>query len=152
MPPTSVMWPNIAAQATSRPSRKIGISSSQSLRWLIAPAHGIRIVGEEDVAILDRPVVAVMKPSDEGAELADDHLAFLIGDHREGVVLLADARRHRGAEQHRVHLDAGVAQRVLDDVERDRIDGPALEGRWLGLDGMAGMSRSLGRTARFRPD
>ena len=67
----------------------------------------------------------------EGAELADHHLAFLIGDQRKGVVLLADARAHRGAEQHRVHFDARVAQRVLDDVERDRIDGTRLNGAGL---------------------
>ena len=37
LPPTSVMWPNIAAQAITRPSLYTGISSSQSLMWLIAP-------------------------------------------------------------------------------------------------------------------
>jgi hypothetical protein len=30
--------------------------------------------------------------------------------------------RHRGAHERRVHLDACVAQRVLDDVKRDRVD------------------------------
>ena len=52
----------------------------------------------------------------------DDHLAFGVGDHRELVVLFADARRHRRAEQHRVHFVAGVAQRALDDVDRDAVD------------------------------
>ena len=62
-------------------------------------------------------------------------LPSLIGDQREFVVLLADAGRHRGAEQHRVHLDARVAQRVLDDVERDRVDRrPCLKGAGVGLD------------------
>ena len=95
---------------------------------------GIGIVGEEDVAVLDRPVIAGDEAVQERAELADHHLAFLIGDQRKGVVLLADAGAHGGAEQHRVHFDARVAQRVLDDVERDRIDGHALERRRLGLD------------------
>jgi hypothetical protein len=34
-------------------------------------------------------------------------------------VLFADAGRHGGAEQHGVHFGAGVAQGILDDVERD---------------------------------
>ena len=80
------------------------------MRWLIAPRAGIGIVGQEDVAVLDRAVVAGDEAVQERAELADHHLAFLIGDHREGVVLLADAGGHGGAEQHRVHLDARVAQ------------------------------------------
>ena len=45
-----------------------------------------------------------------------------VGDQRKGVALLADAGRQGGAEQRGVHLHARVAQRVLDDVERDRID------------------------------
>ena len=36
LPPTSDMWPNIDAQPTSRPSTKIGVTTSQSLAWLIA--------------------------------------------------------------------------------------------------------------------
>ena len=39
LPPTSVMWPNIDAQPTSRPSWKIGSTTSQSLAWLIAAPH-----------------------------------------------------------------------------------------------------------------
>ena len=59
---------------------------------------------------------------DRQAELADDHLPVRVGDQRELVVLLADARGQRGAEQHLVHLVAGVAQAVLDEVEGDRVD------------------------------
>ena len=36
LPPTSDMCPNIAAQPTTRPSWKIGTTTSQSLAWLIA--------------------------------------------------------------------------------------------------------------------
>jgi hypothetical protein len=36
LPPTSDMCPNIDAQPTTRPSWKTGITSSQSLAWLIA--------------------------------------------------------------------------------------------------------------------
>ena len=60
---------------------------------------------------------------DVGAELPDDHAARGVGDHGELVVLLADDRRHRGAEQHRVHLVARVAKGVLDEVEGDGIEG-----------------------------
>jgi hypothetical protein len=84
--------------------------------------HRVRVVGEEDVALLHRAVVALHEAPDERAELTDDHLAVEVGDHRELVVLLADAGRHRGAEQHGVHLVAGVAQGALDDVDGDGID------------------------------
>ena len=60
---------------------------------------------------------------DVGAELPDDHPARRVRDHRELVVLLADDGGHCGAEQHRVHLVAGVAERVLDEVEGDGIEG-----------------------------
>jgi hypothetical protein len=36
LPPTSDMCPNIDAQPTTRPSTKIGVTTSQSLAWLIA--------------------------------------------------------------------------------------------------------------------
>ena len=39
LPPTSDMCPNIAAQPTTRPSLKIGTTTSQSLAWLIAAPH-----------------------------------------------------------------------------------------------------------------
>ena len=82
----------------------------------------VGVGGQKDVALFDRAVVAVEEAADERAELADHHAALAIGDHRELVVLLADARGHRGAEQHGVHLVARVAQRAFDDVERDRVD------------------------------
>ena len=95
---------------------------------------GVGIVGEEDVAFLDLAVIALLEAPEEGAELADDHFALGVGDHRESVVLLPDAGRHRGAEQHGVHLRARVAHRVLDDVEGDGIDLDLLERRGVGLD------------------
>jgi hypothetical protein len=82
--------------------------------------HRVRVAGEEDVAVFDGAVVALQEAVDERAELADDHLAFDIGDHRELVVLLADAGRHRGSEQHGVHLEARVAERAFDDIDRHR--------------------------------
>ena len=50
--------------------------------------------------------------------------------------------RHRGAEQHRVHLVAGVAQGVLDDVEGDRVDVDRPNGVVVGLDDAWPCSRS----------
>ena len=82
----------------------------------------VRVAREDHVARVDAPVPLGHHLRDVGAELADDHAALRVGDHRELVVLLADHRAHRAAEQHGVHLEARVAERVLDDVERDRID------------------------------
>ena len=95
---------------------------------------GIGVIGKKYVAVLDRAVVAGHEAVQERSELANHHLAFLIGNERKGVVLLTDARAHRRAEQHRVHLDARIAQRVLDDIERDRIDGDTFKSARLALD------------------
>ena len=98
----------------------------------------VRVVGEKDIAFFDVAVVVRHEAVDEGAELADHHLAVVVGDHREGVVLLADAGRHRGAEQHGVHLSTRIAQRVFDDVERDRVELDRLERGAVGLDDSGG--------------
>jgi len=39
LPPTSDMWPNIDDHPTTRPSTKIGMTTSQSLAWLMAAPH-----------------------------------------------------------------------------------------------------------------
>lgn len=41
LPPMSVTWPNIAAQPTMRsvPGTKMGITTSQSLAWDMAPSQ-----------------------------------------------------------------------------------------------------------------
>ena len=54
LPPTSDMCPNIDAQPTTRPSSKIGMTTSQSLAWLIARAARVGVGGEQHVALLDR--------------------------------------------------------------------------------------------------
>ena len=72
--------------------------------------------------------------SEGGTVAGNHHLARRIGDQRESVALFADAGRHGGAHQRRVHLDAGVAQRVLDDVERDRVDRDLAERGGVGFD------------------
>ena len=104
----------------------------------------VRVGGQEDVALLDRAVVALQEAPDERAELADDHLAVEVGDQRELVVLLADARRHGRAEQHRVHLVAGVAQGALDDVEGDGVDLHLLHRLLVALDDLGGHVRISG--------
>ena len=86
-------------------------------------AEHLNGIGREDhVARVDPPVPLLHHLVDVGAELADDHPAVRVGDHRELVVLLADDGAHRRAEEHRVHLEAGALQGALDDVERDRVD------------------------------
>ena len=100
--------------------------------------HRIRIRRQEDVALFHRAFVTLHEAPDERAELADDHLAFQVSDHRKLVVLLADARRHRGAEQHRVHLIAGIAQGTLDDVDGDRVDLDLLHALLVALDNCCG--------------
>ncbi len=96
----------------------------------------IGIVGQKDIAFLNGAVVTSLETMEEGAELSHDHLAVLIGDHGKGVVLFADARRHSGAEQNRVHLIAGIAQGVLDDIQGDRIQIRLPERRRVGLDNL----------------
>ena len=92
-------------------------------------------IGQEDhVAVLERAVIAFKKATDEAAELADDHPAFMVGDQRKGIALFADAGRHGGAHERRVHLDPRIAQSVFDDVERDRIDRLLLERGGVALD------------------
>ena len=82
---------------------------------------GVRIVLQDDVAGLEFEIALLEHIVDVRAELADDHAALHVANHREFVVLFADHRRHRRAEQHRIHLVAGIAQRVLDQVERNGI-------------------------------
>ena len=102
----------------------------------------VRVAGEDHVARVDAAIPVAHHLRDVGAELADHHPALRVGQHRELVVLLADHRAHGGAEEHRVHLEARVAERVLDDVERDRVD---LDGRDLGdlHDSSSGRIRML---------
>ena len=59
---------------------------------------------------------------DRAPELADHHPPLAIGDQWELVGLLADHRADRGCLEHAVHLVARVRKRVLDDVERYRVD------------------------------
>ena len=75
---------------------------------------------------------------DEGAELPHHHLAVEAGNQWELIVLLADTGGHGGAEQHGVHFEAGVAQCVLDDIERDGIHFDPLKGLRMGLDESGG--------------
>ena len=105
------MCPNIDAQPTSRPSTKIGVHHQPVVGVADRRAAGVRVGGEQDVALADVAVEAVEEVGDGQAELADHHLPGGVGDQRELVVLLADAGGQRGAEQHLVHLVAGVAQR-----------------------------------------
>ena len=85
-------------------------------------AAQIRVVEQDDIAGVDRAVEAVHHLPDIRAELADDHPAVGVADHRKLVVLLPNDRRHGGTVQHRVHLVAVVLERALNNIEGDRID------------------------------
>ncbi len=95
---------------------------------------GIGIRREEHVALFDGAVIGRLEAVDEAAELADDHLAVDVGDHRELVVLFTNTGRHGRAEQHGIHFPACVQHGVLDDIERDRIDVHTLERSWFGFN------------------
>jgi hypothetical protein len=81
-----------------------------------------RIGRQDHVAGIHTPIPRLHHLVDIGAELADDHPAPRVGDHRELVMLLPDHRAHRRPEEDGVHLVAGALQRALDDVEGDRVD------------------------------
>src|SRR3712207_4566724 len=89
---------------------------------------------------------------DGQAELAHDHLPARVADERELVVLLADAGRQRRAEQHLVHLVAGVAQPVLDQVQGDRVDVDLLDGTGRGLDDRGHGAQPSDGLIRSEPD
>ena len=92
-------------------------------------------VGQEDhVPVFDRAVEPVEERADIAAKLADDHPALVVGNQREGIALLADTGRHGSADQRGIHLNARIPQRILDDVERNRINRPPLERGLVGLD------------------
>ena len=68
----------------------------------------------------------------QALDVMEQHLgkhAFFANDRYSiaDIALFAYTRTHRGAEQHRVHFDADVSERILDDVDRDRIDVDSLE-------------------------
>ena len=98
----------------------------------------VRVVREKDVAFLDGAVIALHETPNERAELADHHLALDVGDHRKFVVLLADAGRHRGTEQHRIHFEARISERAFNDVDRDGVDGGLAVRRVIALDDAGG--------------
>ena len=100
-----------------------------------------RVGGEDHVARVHAAIPVGHHLVDVGAELAHDHAAARVGEHRELVVLLADDGAHGGPEEHRVHLVPRVLQCALDDVERDRID----------RDRRSGSRRSAARRAWWMP-
>ena len=86
------------------------------------PLAEVRVVQEDHVAFADLAAEAVDDLGDVGAELADDHLAAGVADHRELVVLHADHGRHGRPPDHLVHLEPRIEERVLDQVERRNVD------------------------------
>jgi hypothetical protein len=82
----------------------------------------VRVVLQDDVARLELEAALLEHVRNIRAELPDDHPPLGVADHRKFVVLFADHRRHRRAEQHRIHFVARVAQRVFNQIERDGIE------------------------------
>ena len=89
------------------------------------PLAEVRVVQEDHVALEDLAAEAVDHLGDVRPELADDHLAAGVADHRELVVLNADRGRHGRPPDDLVHLEARVQERVLDQVEGGDLDGGA---------------------------
>ena len=71
------------------------------------PFAGIRVVPDENVAVVDVALELLDDRRNVGAELADDHLTALVADHREFIVLLADDRRERDPYDYAVHFECG---------------------------------------------
>ena len=67
------------------------------------------IRGEQDITLLDVPVEVLQEVGDRETELSNDHPPLGITDQRKLVVLLPDAWRKGGAEEHFVHLVTSVA-------------------------------------------
>jgi hypothetical protein len=116
------MCPNIEEKADVAPGMEDRHDDQPVVAVRDRPLAQVRVVQQDHVALRDVAAEAVDYLGDVGAELADDHLAAFVADHRELVVLHPDGRRHGGAANHLVHLEARVEQRVLDQVERDRVD------------------------------
>ncbi len=77
---------------------------------------------EDDVAVFQVAFVGFHEAVYEGTELTNDHFAVTVCNHRETIALLTNTRTHRRAKQHSVHFLANVAERVLNDIDRDRVD------------------------------
>ena len=82
----------------------------------------IGIAEQDDVAFFDLSVVSTKEPINKRSELPYDHLAATVGNQRKRVALFTNARAKRRSEERRIHFHAGIAQCILDDVERDRIN------------------------------
>ena len=96
---------------------------------------GVRVRGEQDVALLDGVVEAGRAAS--GTDRPNWPTTILPSRSPISGNSSCCSRmpgRQRGAEQHLVHLVAGVAQGVLDEVERDEVDVDPASGSVVALD------------------
>jgi hypothetical protein len=84
-------------------------------------ATQVRIGRYNHIAGAHRVLVVTHHFRDVAAELPHHHASIRIGNHRKFVVLFAYDRTHRRAEKHSVHLEACILQRVLDNIECNRI-------------------------------
>ena len=99
---------------------------------------GIWVRQENHVAVFECSFEVIEEAADEAAKLANNHLAGMIRYQGECVALFANAGGHRGAHQRCIHFDAGITQRVFDDVERYRIDSDLVERGVVRLNDLGG--------------
>ena len=84
-------------------------------------AAEVRVVLNDHVAGPELLVEVLEERGQVGTELPDEHAPVPVGDERVRVVRLADHGRDRRSEHDRIHLVPHHSQRVLDDLERDRV-------------------------------
>ena len=103
--------------------------------WMVTHTiYRIRIVGQEHVPFLNCPVIGCLEPVDETAELAHDHFAVRISNHRKLIVPFPDTRRHRGAKQNGIHFPPGVKHGIFNNIQGNRIQLDPFERPWLGFN------------------
>ena len=98
---------------------------------------GIGIVGKKHIALFDSALVALLESPEERTELTDNHLPFLVSDHREGVMLLANSRGHRSSKKNGIHFSSRITECILDNIERYCVYAHIGEWRIIGLNDLS---------------
>ena len=131
-PPISARWPTFATKPNSSPSWKTGRITECSGRCA-PPRYGslcsTTSPGSKESTPSSSTVQRTMNrlAAELGrAELGlPDHVAVAVEQHAREVEALVEDRREGGAHHRDAHLAADVHEAVVDDRERDRVDGHA---------------------------